>query len=344
MNVTSRERVDVDPIFRANEGTFTIRWYGRDKGLQAEVRDDETVLAGLQWHDAGCDSGITLTRASAMRQLPLRLLARSLEWLWWQAGTAPQLHLADDVRQLFGVPTEWCMADGTITSARFFQQPLLWYFGDNGGGHPLQWTENDKGVRHPQRRQFPSGLLYQRYLPSLDISLSFRKLDRNGDLNCFVNWMQQARVAEFWELNKSRDELAAYLDAVLVDPHLQPVIGCFDEQPFGYFEIYWAMEDRLGPYYEPQPFDRGAHVLVGEPKFLGKQYGIAWLNGLNHFLFLDDSRTQRLVGEPRADNAKLLKYLTLTSWKKIKEFDFPHKHAALLMCDREQFFQETSFA
>ena len=31
--------------------------------------------------------------------------------------------------------------------------------------------------------------------------------------------------------------------------------------------------------------------------------------------------------------------LTLDAWKKIKEFDFPHKRAALVECSRERFFQ-----
>ncbi|QGX41048.1 GNAT family N-acetyltransferase [Permianibacter aggregans] len=336
-------RIELDPIFHAVEDGVCIDWLVDTQGLHAQLRSSSQRLAELRLQNSETTSELQLLLADSEHTLPFRLLARSLEWLWWQAGTPRQLQLSEALRRLFAVPKGWCDDDGLIDCSDFFQQPLLWYFGDNGGGKPLSWVENDKGLRHPQRRPLPNGLLYQRYLPNLDTVLSFRKLDPALDLDRFCHWMQQSRVAEFWELAKPREELARYLDTVLADAHLQPVVGCFDDEPFGYFELYWALEDRIGPHYDAAPFDRGAHLLVGESRFLGRQYGVAWLNGISHFLFLDDARTMRLVGEPRADNSKLLKYLTMTSWHKVKEFDFPHKRAALVTCERERFFQETEF-
>ncbi len=35
----------------------------------------------------------------------------------------------------------------------------------------------------------------------------------------------------------------------------------------------------------------------------------SWLSALVHYLFLDDPRTQRVVAEPRADNAKMIGYM-----------------------------------
>ena len=46
------------------------------------------------------------------------------------------------------------------------------------------------------------------------------------------------------------------------------------------------------------------------------------------------------MGEPRADNKALLKHLaTIPAFHNLKEFDFPHKRAALLECTRERFFE-----
>ena len=46
-----------------------------------------------------------------------------------------------------------------------------------------------------------------------------------------------------------------------------------------------------------------------------------------------------MVGEPRVDNAKLLRYADALAYDKVKEFDFPHKRAALMHCWRDPFFE-----
>jgi RimJ/RimL family protein N-acetyltransferase len=59
---------------------------------------------------------------------------------------------------------------------------------------------------------------------------------------------------------------------------------------------------------------------------------------LVHYLFLDEPRTQRIVCEPRADNARMIQHLQALGFAKHKEFDFPHKRAALMVLERETFF------
>lgn len=303
-------------------------WLGAGRAtlhIDTDARNEELRLldrAGLSW----------------------RPLAEAIDAFWSGRPELQTLHLAADVVDGLDMPEGWLDREQRLHRSHFYQEPELWYHGNNAGRHPLQWTERDDGLRHPLRKPFPRGTLYRRYLPQLECWLSFRRLDIDEDLDRFTRWMNDPRIAPIWELAQARDALADYLRKVLDDAHLQPVIACFDDRPFGYFEMYWAMEDRLGPYYEPQAHDRGAHLLVGDPAFLGRRYTLAWISGFSHFLFLDDHRTQRLVGEPRADNARLLSYLRSTSWTKLGEFDFPHKRAALLMCERERFFRESAFS
>lgn len=232
---------------------------------------------------------------------------------------------------------------GRIDTHIDYQQADRWYRGDNAGSFPENWIETD-GIRHPQRPYLPAGELYRRRIPSLNVDFSLRRLDLQQDLERLTRWMNDPRVAEFWEQDWPEDKQAEYIEKTLADPHKQPVIGCFNDEAFAYFEIYWAMEDRLGPYYEAQAYDRGMHLLVGEMAYLGKEYFRPWIQSVCHFMFLDDSRTQRLVGEPRADNVALFKYLTHGyGWEKVREFDFPHKRAALMMCQRSDFFAQADF-
>ncbi len=219
------------------------------------------------------------------------------------------------------------------------------YLGINGGRHPLSWTQSAEGVKHPVRLALPEGAVYRREIPDLGKTLSLRRIDLARDLDAFTRWMNDPRVDAFWEQPGDAAVQAAYIKSVLADPHKDPLIACFDDEPFGYFELYWALEDRLGPYYDADPFDRGMHLLVGERQYLGPAFARAWIESLSHFMFLDDARTMRLVGEPRADNAALLKYLgSAPGWKKIKEFDFPHKRAALVMCERDAFFRDAGWS
>lgn len=198
--------------------------------------------------------------------------------------------------------------------------------------------------RHPRRPPKPTGLVYRRAIPWLSAILTFRAIDTTTDLPLFHRWMNDPRVAEIWE--EAGDEAAhrSALSARAADPHLLPLIGAINGAPFGYFELYWASESRLGPHYDAQAYDRGWHVLIGEEAFRGRPYITAWLPSLMHYIFLDDPRTQRIVGEPRANHAQQIRNLDRAGFAKLGHFDFPHKRALLVMLTRERFFAERLWA
>ncbi|WP_020407108.1 GNAT family N-acetyltransferase [Hahella ganghwensis] len=193
----------------------------------------------------------------------------------------------------------------------------------------------------PVRPQTPDTILYQRFIPELNEVFSLRRASVEEDGERFHRWQNEPRIAEFWEYALSREELDDMLRDRLSDPHCEPLIACFDGVPFGYVETYWALEDRLGPYYDARPFDHGFHVLVGEVNYLGRGRTAHWINAITHYLLLLDPRTDRIMGEPRADNTRILKWIEHTAWYKEREFDFPHKRAALLKCEKHDFFQST---
>ncbi|MFD2837131.1 GNAT family N-acetyltransferase [Azotobacter vinelandii] len=148
----------------------------------------------------------------------------------------------------------------------------------------------------------------------------------------------------FWEEQGNLEQHRAYLERQLVDPHTLPVIGCFDGTSFGYFEIYWAKEDRIAPFYDVDNYDRGLHLLVGEEAFRGKAFYTAWFSSICHYMFLDDPRTRRIVCEPRHDNHRQIANFDRGGFAKIKHFDFPHKRALLVMLWRERFFFRASLS
>ncbi len=221
----------------------------------------------------------------------------------------------------------------------FWQQARVWRSSILTQVFPIRYVFSH-GRRHPLRPPKPIGLVYQRYITWLGRTLIFRTVDLTTDLSRFHRWMNDPVVAEFWQESGDLTKHHAYLAAIEADPHVINLIGCLDDEPFGYFEVYWAKEDRIAPYYDVDDFDRGWHVLIGEPHMRGKRFVTAWLPSISHYLFLDDDRTQRIVIEPRADNFKMIRNLAQCGYTHLKEFDFPHKRAMLGMLSRERFFSE----
>lgn len=259
----------------------------------------------------------------------------------------PELLLGLAVDLLLGhhpdLKTVNVVASGTpersFTRGEFYQDPTVWHRRPKDSApRAEEWTLT-QGRRHPVRDTLVPGTFYRRYVAKIQKTLSLRTVDVDKDLDLFHDWHNQPRVYDLWELNKPKEELRAYLQKALADAHSIPMILEADGQPVGYFEFYWGAEDRLAPYYDPEPYDRGLHLLIGEPSFLGLDNTQAALSSVTHFLFLEDARTQRLVAEPRSDNQRILKYVQIVpGWRFVKEFDFPHKRAALLMASRDVFF------
>lgn len=224
-----------------------------------------------------------------------------------------------------------------IKREAFYQNPQLWLT-EKPFEATESWTDTN-GVSHPMRPNHYHGIHYSRYIPSMKKILRFRTI-KESDLETFHQWHNQQRVAFFWELAQSKEELKKYIEDGLNKKHQIPMIVEADGEAVGYFEFYWVREDRLGPYYESRPYDRGFHFLIGNKRYLGKSNTDAITHSALHFIYLDNVKTEFTMAEPRYDNNKVLKYADDTiGWKALKIFDFPHKRAVLLENSRELFFK-----
>ncbi|GAB6261940.1 GNAT family N-acetyltransferase [Photobacterium sp. R1] len=223
----------------------------------------------------------------------------------------------------------------------FYQMPEQWHLHTPSSRFPfVEVQSNNQHRHHPMRPEMPAGTVYKRFDHQADAEVSFRVFDMERDLDVFVRWMNDPRVAHFWEQAWSKEKLAEFAQSRLNDPHIIPLIGEFNGEAFGYIEAYWVSEDRLAPYYDVQPYDRGIHLLVGEEQFRGPRFFNCWMRAISHYLFIDDVRTTRIVLEPRADNQRLFNRIEAVGYRKLFEFNFPHKRSALLMLERGAFFGE----
>ncbi len=286
----------------------------------------------------GLDGSAVLQR---MTSLPEDWLVEALDQLFLAAPqltglTLPWADWRDEpqAQRLFNLAQS-----DHLTRQDFWQMPL-WLRGEHQvASGEIQYDET-RQLYFPVRPARSQGEVYRRYDSQIKHTLSFRLLDIEQDVERFTRWMNSPRVNAFWEMAGPQEEQEKYLQRQLASSHSYPLIGCYDDEPFGYFEVYWAPEDRLGRHYRWQPFDRGLHLLVGEDKWRGAPRIRSWLRGLSHYLWLAEPRTTRLLAEPRFDNERLFHHLPLAGYQTFKEFDFPHKRSRLVMCQRQNFFSE----
>ncbi|MGY3282704.1 acetyl CoA:N6-hydroxylysine acetyl transferase [Pseudomonas fulva] len=330
------------PSDAALQTPYTPRW----RSLSAEQRDgflclslEARPLIALRVHTQGTP---VVQVEWVCSQRPYQALWAACYWLLSQDLTCQTL-----TWQLHEVPAQ-ALASGLLVSseqpgqylcqrALFWQLPQPWLGEVQAAVYPQQMRIS-AGKRHPLRAPKPRGEVYRRFDARLGSWVSLRTLEIEHDLERFNRWQNEPRVEAFWQEGGSLAQHREYLAKLEADPHTLTLIGCFDDQPFAYFEAYWAKEDRIAPFYQADDYDRGIHMLVGEQQHRGPHKVASWLRALVHYLFLDDPRTQRVVAEPRADNARMIGYMQDQCFHCDKVFDFPHKRAALMILGRERFF------
>lgn len=160
-----------------------------------------------------------------------------------------------------------------------------------------------------------------------------------SDVELLHKWMNDERVAKSWGESGPIEHQQAFLESGLRKQHCFPVIGCFDNKPFGYFEIYWVKEDGLGQHISGSvgDWDRGFHLLVGEQEFRGAHRVKVWLSALAHYCWLADPRTNAVMLEPRVDNEKVRRYCEDVGFFKEREITFAHKQSNLMKMYRDTF-------
>ncbi|KAG8929669.1 hypothetical protein FRC02_005258 [Tulasnella sp. 418] len=172
------------------------------------------------------------------------------------------------------------------------------------------------------------------------VTLVALDLDDEIQFQCFHKWNNLDRVDSAWKEAGSEEHHRQYLEERVKDPHSIPIVGYWDDAPFGYFEAFWVKEDHTSTFGETSlDYDRGYHVLIGEDDFRGFEYRHGWAVSMIHLLFLWDPRTTRLVNEPAVESPLILMSTLSGGFAVQKEFDFPHKQSAYLTISRERFLQ-----
>ncbi|KAG6853013.1 hypothetical protein C0991_007496, partial [Blastosporella zonata] len=257
-----------------------------------------------------------------------------------------------------------------VANGIFLSRAAFWQGAGTTGYHSQGWllappsifptlpafTRSDMVIAsHPLRPPKPRAgeVLYRRYCSAVGKSLEFVAFDiegnpkRDGGLSqhmaAFHKWHNDERVNSAWGERGSLETHREYIEGLLADPGVVPVMMTWDGELMGYVEIVWAKENHVSQYFPEDctvgDWERGIHVLVGENKFLGGSE--LWLRSMVHYIFLADPRTNRVVGEPKKSNALMIKSAQAAGFHVQATIDFPYKRSVLIFNPREKFFSDS---
>lgn len=213
-------------------------------------------------------------------------------------------------------------------------------------------TTTDSSPSRATQSQLPQppSTIYERYIDCLHSYFCLSIFgDSTSDVDLLHDWLNDPRVDEYWKDAGDRRFHDNWLQQRYQDAHVLPVLGSYrgtqgkDQntiEPFAYFEIYWAAEDKISQAYPTEEFDRGIHMLVGSATHRGPHRVRSWLPSLAHYIFSADNRTQRILSEPDHRNLKMISYLEEYGFKKVKEHDMGHKVAAIMVLKRADFWRD----
>ena len=257
--------------------------------------------------------------------------------LVWSLSWEPEESLAKGM--LYGA------AAGTYVCerGRFWQLPWPWLpLAQPCYPQSMQLTD---GKRHPLRRPKPSG----RGLPALRCAIGMLDIlaypghrEGPGAFSSLAELAQGGGVlAGRWKPGTTSRAFAPARG----DPHALGLIGCFDDEPFAYFEAYWAKEDRIAPFYVAEDYDRGiSHAGRRGGSTGGRTRSPAGYRHWSTTCFSTTRARSEWWRNRRADNARMIGHMHNLCFHCEKGVDFPHKRAALMIIGRERFFERCRLA
>ncbi|EMN1932302.1 acetyltransferase, partial [Burkholderia ambifaria] len=149
-----------------------------------------------------------------------------------------------------------------------------------------------------------------------------------------ARWFDEPRVRDGWPGTQP----GAHGTAPDADPHITPLVGCFDGEPFAYVEACWLKEDPLAPHVGARDYDRGLRMLVGESRWRGPHRVAGWLPSVVHYLFLDDPRTEAVGCAVPAGRARVVDTLARHGFARQRRLALADAQPLWMRTLRETFF------
>jgi len=179
-------------------------------------------------------------------------------------------------------------------------------------------------------------IFYSRHFSKENVTISLRPIDLDRDLEMLHEWFHREHAIKIWQMNWPISKLETYYRTLLPGDLLYAYIGEANGEPSFYFEVYWAIRDLVGEYYEVLPTDYGTHQYIAsiDPK---KKYVSPSTQCMVDYVFAQP-QVGKMVGEGSVDSLASLMNKLHVGFKIEKVIEMPHKKANLNFCYREWYW------
>ncbi|MFF7242788.1 GNAT family N-acetyltransferase [Embleya sp. NPDC008237] len=163
---------------------------------------------------------------------------------------------------------------------------------------------------------------------------SLHEIHTKRDLPLLHAWMNDPDIARWWELAGDEEVVRRHLANQAVRTHHHAYLGCLDDEPISYWELYRADLDNLARHYPARPHDVGIHLLVGPAAWRGRGIGSLLLRAVTELVLRAAPDTMRVVAEPDVRNEASLAAFARAGFHRFGDVELPDKRAALMMRGR----------
>jgi siderophore synthetase component len=213
----------------------------------------------------------------------------------------------------------------------------------DGGARPAAVVQvNYPNVLHThffsKQLIYPEGkeVFYSRYFPKEDVVISLRPVDLDRDLEMLHEWFNREHAIKIWQMNWPLRQLETYYRTLLPGEMMYSYIGEANGEPTFNIEVYWAIRDLVGDYYDVLPTDYGTHQFIAptDPK---KKFASPSTQCMVDYVFAQPE-VGKMVGEGAVDSMASMMNKAHVGFKIEKVIEMPHKKANLNFCYREWYW------
>ncbi|MFV0248358.1 MAG: GNAT family N-acetyltransferase [Tenacibaculum sp.] len=198
--------------------------------------------------------------------------------------------------------------------------------------NPLNTFFQSKTLLSPCSKE----IVYSRYFPKEEVTISIRPMDIQKDLEMLHKWFHREHAIKIWQMNWSIDQLEAYYRSMIASNTFYSYIAEANGIPTCNFEVYWPIRDLVGDFYNVLPTDYGTHQFIA-PTNPKKKFVSVITQCMMDFVF-SQPEVGKMIGEGAVDSLASIINKSHVGFKIEKQIEMPHKKANLNFCYRDWYW------